>query len=182
MLYSKNAILIGYILLLLSSRLLAEPLIYKCKTEQGDIHYQKTPCAENNAQVSSWTAIAKPAPPAKSLIIPAGEGGHYFIDGQINNTAINFVVDTGASVVALPYSLPFVRQLKCRAYANMDTANGNIRVCAVNLEKFNFGGFQLENVTAVIMPNLSQALLGMNVLKQFTLEQKENELRLFKRD
>ncbi|MFZ2726279.1 MAG: retropepsin-like aspartic protease [Methylococcaceae bacterium] len=170
-------------LVLLSIQVQAEPMVYKCKTEQGDLHYQKSPCIDSEA-VASWTAIAKPVPKAEvqSLSIPLGVGGHYFIDGAVNNNALTFVVDTGASVVALPANLSAVNGLHCRGYVQMNTANGSAKVCVVTLAKLEFGSFKLENVTAVLMPNLSEALLGMNVLQQFAMEQREGELRLSKRD
>ncbi len=37
--------------------------IYKCKNQQGDLLYQKSPCKENVQTISSWTAVAKVQPP-----------------------------------------------------------------------------------------------------------------------
>ena len=41
-----------------------------------------------------------------------------------------------------------------------------------------FGHFTLHYVDAVVMPNLSQPLLGMNVLKQFRVKQNNGQMRL----
>ena len=38
--------------------------IYKCKNQQGNLLYQKSPCKENVQTISSWTAAAKVKPPA----------------------------------------------------------------------------------------------------------------------
>ena len=38
--------------------------IYKCKNQQGDLLYQKSPCKENVQTISSWTASAKVQAPA----------------------------------------------------------------------------------------------------------------------
>lgn len=160
----------------------AEPMVYKCKTIQGDFHYQKSPCADNSEAVASWTALAKPVPhtPEQSLTLNQGSDGHYLVDASVNDNNLSFVIDTGASLVALPSSLSFVNTLPCQDYAMMNTANGMTQVCTVTLAKLQFGSFLLENVTAVIMPHLSQALLGMNVLQQFSMEQHNGALRLSK--
>jgi clan AA aspartic protease (TIGR02281 family) len=172
------------LLFIISLPLHAESKVYKCKTPQGDFHYQKSACEQNNEAVGEWSAIAKPARASSqtSLTLLQGQGGHYFVEGFINESSLTFVIDTGATVVALPKSLPAVQSLSCQSYAQMSTANGSIKVCVVTLAKLKFGDFVLENVEAVIMPNLSQALLGMNVLGQFIMQQHDGELTLLKRE
>ena len=62
----------------------------------------------------------------------------------------------------------------------MGTANGDVGGCSTTITelKLGKGNLVLKDVTAVIMPNLSQPLLGMNVLGQFNIEQKESEMQI----
>ena len=60
----------------------------------------------------------------------------------------------------------------------MQTGNGTTQGCTVTIEKLKFGHFTLHYVDAVVMPNLGQPLLGMNVLKQFRVEQDNGQMRL----
>lgn len=161
--------------------------IFKCKNPAGVMLYQEKPCEKEVQSVSSWaststTAVEVDADAAGSesavLVIGQGPGGHYFIDGAVNDSYLNFVIDTGATTVALPLSVASNAGVTCKKAAMMSTGNGVTRGCTVTIEKLKFGHFTLHYVDAVVMPNLSQPLLGMNVLKQFRVEQDNGQMRL----
>ena len=147
--------------------------IYKCKTADGDLHYQEKPCAEKAKSVSSWGSAS-----GSTLVLPQGNGGHYFVDGTINDHKLNFVIDTGASVVVIPQSQASQAGLICQKQTMTHTANGLTPTCRTTIHKLKFGTFTLTNVEASIAPNLGQPLMGMNVLKQFRVEQDSGEMRL----
>lgn len=162
--------------------------IYKCKSPQGALLYQEKPCAEETQSVSSWNAsneakTDEDGSPSSSgpLVIGQGNHGHYFVDGAINDYFLNFVVDTGASIVTLPQSVATSAGLRCLTQVTMRTGNGNTRACTTIIQKFRFGTFTLREVEAVIAPNLDQPLLGMNVLKRFRVEQDGGQMRLSKK-
>lgn len=147
--------------------------IYKCKTPQGALLYQEKPCAEESKAVASWGS-ASGAP----LVLVQGDHGHYFVDGSVNQHKLNFVIDTGASVVSIPQGMAASAGLSCQRQVMTNTANGLSRACTTIIQTLKFGTFTLKNVEALISPNLSQPLLGMNVLKQFRVEQDSGEMRL----
>jgi len=147
--------------------------IYKCKSPDGALLYQEKPCAEASKSVASWGS-ASGAP----LVMIQGNNGHYFVDGMINDQKLNFVIDTGASLVSLPQGLANAAGLLCQRQSMAQTANGLTRTCTTTIQTLKFGTFTLKNVEAMISPNLSQPLLGMNVLKQFRVEQDSGEMRL----
>jgi clan AA aspartic protease (TIGR02281 family) len=164
--------------------------IFKCKTPSGAYHYQEKPCAKEAETVSSWasTTAAAGESTAESgvsadqpLIIGQGNGGHYYIDASVNDQYVNFVIDTGATTVALPLSTAAGAGLNCKKDAYMSTANGVTRGCVVVIDKLKLGHFTLHRVDAVVMPNLTSPLLGMNVLKQFRVEQDNGQMRLSKK-
>lgn len=159
--------------------------IFKCKDSAGVMRYQEKPCEKEVEAVSSWAAHSTMAvetdtdsSPDKPLIIGQGNGGHYFIDGAVNDSYLNFVIDTGATTVALPLSVAASAGVQCKQRVRMHTGNGDSQGCTVTIKKLKFGHFTLRYVDAVVMPNLSQPLLGMNVLKQFRVEQDNGQMRL----
>jgi clan AA aspartic protease (TIGR02281 family) len=161
--------------------------IFKCKNSAGVMLYQEKPCEKEVQSVSSWaststTAVEVEGDSADSknavLVIGQGEGGHYYIDGAVNDAYMNFLIDTGATTVALPLATAANAGMKCKERTMMSTGNGVTQGCTVTIQKLKFGNFTLRYVDAVVMPNLSQPLLGMNVLKQFRVEQDNGQMRL----
>ena len=147
--------------------------IYKCKNAGGDLLYQEKPCAEQTRSVSSWGSAS-----GSPLVLPQGNGGHYFVDGTVNDHKLNFVIDTGATVVVIPQAQANQAGLICQKQTMTHTANGLTATCRTTIRKLKFGTFTLTNVVASIAPNLGQPLMGMNVLKQFRVEQDNGEMRL----
>ena len=147
--------------------------IYKCKSPEGALLYQEKPCAEESKSVASWGSAS-----GSPLVMSQGDNGHYYVDGSVNEHKLNFVIDTGASLVSLPQGLANAAGLLCQRQSMAQTANGLTRTCTTTIQTLKFGTFTLKNVEAMISPNLSQPLLGMNVLKQFRVEQDSGEMRL----
>lgn len=147
--------------------------IYKCKNPAGALLYQEKPCTEESKPVSSWGSAS-----GSPLVMIQGDNGHYYVDGMVNDQKLNFVIDTGASMVTLPQGLASAAGLLCQKQTMAQTANGTIRTCTTTIQTLKFGSFTLKNVEAMISPNLSQPLMGMNVLKQFRVEQDSGEMRL----
>lgn len=159
--------------------------IFKCKNAAGVTLYQEKPCEKEVQAISSWSSTSESAIEDgsssggnRTLVIGQGSGGHYFIEGSVNDSYLNFVIDTGATVVALPLATAASAGVKCEGKAMMQTGNGVAQACTATIQKLKFGHFTLHYVQAVVAPNLSQPLLGMNVLKQFRVEQDNGQMRL----
>lgn len=106
--------------------------------------------------------------------------GHYLAPGEINGHAVTFLVDTGASAVALPLKLAQELELPLRAGSTSRTANGVVRTWTTRLDTVNVGGLVATNVHAVVMPNMpgDEALLGMTYLRRVELTQRDGYLTL----
>ncbi len=156
--------------------------IYKCKNTEGRLLYQKTACAANAETLSAWMQTFKAQPAesasAKPLALKQHGSGHYFVEGAINGKALVFVVDTGASVVSLPDSDASAAGIVCKNTALMDTANGVTEACTAVIPELRFGHFVVKDADSMIVPNLSQPLLGMNILRQFKIAQDNGEMRI----
>ncbi|WP_218354079.1 retropepsin-like aspartic protease family protein [Alteromonas lipotrueiana] len=106
--------------------------------------------------------------------------GHYVTDGTINNTPVTFLVDTGATDVAIPASMQRKLGLNAGRTALAHTANGTVRVARTTIDTLTIGDIKLHNVKANLNPGLpeGQILLGMSVLRQLEFTQRQDWLIL----
>lgn len=151
--------------------------IYKCKNAHGILIYGSSPCADNVEMLNTWTVTPKAKPPAQ-LVIQQDPSGQYHSTGSVNDQLVTFIIDTGASRVSLPPTVAQAAQINCQSQVTIHTANGASQACSVNISQFKFGPFNLNNVEAIIAPNLTQPLLGMNVLQQFKIAQEHGEMHI----
>ncbi|MEO8331971.1 MAG: TIGR02281 family clan AA aspartic protease [Gallionella sp.] len=164
----------------------ADGKVYKCKDTQGALIYQESPCKQDVQAVTSWTAATKPGQSDNQsgeikngvLVIKQSDNNHYFLNGTINGKLLTFVVDTGASTVALPREVAMSARIYCRDKILMQTANGSASACTAIIPQLKMGPFLIHNVPATISPNLGQPLLGMSVLQLFRIEQDNGEMRI----
>ena len=106
-------------------------------------------------------------------------GGHFLINGSINGKPVEFLVDTGATSVALSGELANRIGLGYGRAKHIDTANGRTTGFETNLYKLSLGPLNLYNVQALILPGMEmgrRVLLGMNVLEAFDLEMNADKL------
>ncbi|MNT53873.1 Retroviral aspartyl protease [compost metagenome] len=111
----------------------------------------------------------------------AGNGqGHFVADGQINGQAVHFLLDTGATDVAIPEGLAAKLALERGAPVMLSTANGRTQGYRTRLETLQLGDILLREVRALVVPGLDgeQVLLGMSALKQLEFTQRSGTLLL----
>ena len=108
--------------------------------------------------------------------------GHYLAPGKINGTTVKFLLDTGATDVAIPEKLAERLQLKKGSRTLSQTANGVVRSYSTVLDRISLGGIELYNIRASIFPGMpsGEVLLGMSFLKHLEMVQKGNTLTLKK--
>jgi clan AA aspartic protease (TIGR02281 family) len=183
-------------LITLCSNALCEGMIYKCKNPQGTTIYKKAPCDVNFDTVSTWTPkeTKQPVPSTSAdeskdkkdnvatLTLKQNAGGHYITEGNVDSTPLIFVVDTGASHISLPESVAHDAQIYCDKNIKMATANGNSSGCTAKAKKVQFGPFIVEQVEVILAPNLTQPLLGMNVLQLFSISQESGVMKISVKD
>ncbi len=112
-----------------------------------------------------------------TLTIEAGRGGHYLADGTVNGSQVRFLVDTGATDVALSESLARELGLEFGPRVTVMTAAGPAPAWMTRLDSVSLGGLERRNVRATITPGLGEeALLGMSFLKHFSIRQEGGNL------
>ncbi len=106
--------------------------------------------------------------------------GHYVVTGAINDIPVVFLVDTGATDVAVPASLAGELGLTRGRAGLANTANGTVTVYQTEINKLSIGQITLYNVDANINPGMQSGhvLLGMSALKQLEFTQRGNTLIL----
>jgi len=113
-----------------------------------------------------------------TIVLERNRAGHYVAPGMINGVAVTFLLDTGATNLALPKALADRIGLQRGAMGMSSTANGYVRSWLTRLDRVELGPFVLQDVQASILPTMpgDEVLLGMNFLKHLELIQKGNEL------
>lgn len=117
-------------------------------------------------------ATPQPSGPAagRAAFIDKETDGHFWTHADVSGTQVRFLVDTGASIVALTYFDAQRLGLKPEELnfdAEIRTAGGHVLGAYVTLASIRIGQVEVENVDAVILrTELEQSLLGMSFLGQ----------------
>jgi clan AA aspartic protease (TIGR02281 family) len=113
--------------------------------------------------------VLRAAPSKHTLEYRAGPLGHVVVTAAVNGAPIRFLVDTGASTVALSTADARAAGINPDALVynkTTTTANGAVRVAPVLLREIRIEQLSVENVPAVVATNLSGSLLGMSFLSR----------------
>jgi aspartyl protease family protein len=123
------------------------------------------------------TLAAVPPVPApqnsygSSVVIPRDTRGHFVVDARVDGRHMMFMLDTGASMIALrardagalgihPAARDFTVEVR--------TANGSVRAAQVQLGMVEISGLMVRNVAALVSPDegLGENLLGLSFLSR----------------
>jgi aspartyl protease family protein len=120
----------------------------------------------------------------QSTVLAADGRGHFIAEGAINNKPVRFVVDTGATVVALPASEAVRMGIDYRKGrpGTTRTAGGVVPVYRVTFDTVKVGGIELHSVDGlVIEQGLDIALLGMSFLSRVEMKNEGQTMTLMRR-
>ncbi|WP_342635509.1 retropepsin-like aspartic protease [Aquabacterium lacunae] len=118
------------------------------------------------------------------IVLTSGSGGHFTTAGSINGKAVRFMVDTGATSVAMGAAearrLGIDYEKGQRGMAH--TANGSVHTYRVKLDRVRIQDVEVFNVDATVMPsNMSEILLGNSFLNRFQMQKAADQLTLIRR-
>ena len=107
----------------------------------------------------------------RSVSIPRDARGHFQTEGRIDGQRIGFMVDTGASMIALNETSAArfgLRPSRGDYNATVTTANGTIKAARTRLAMVDVGGLVVRDVDAMVLPDeaLSENLLGLSFLSK----------------
>jgi len=107
----------------------------------------------------------------RTLSIPRDARGHFATEGRIDGQRVAFMVDTGASVIALNESSAArfgLRPSRSDYRATVSTANGTVKAAPTRLSRVEVGELIVRDVDAMVLPDeaLSENLLGLSFLSK----------------
>jgi aspartyl protease family protein len=118
-----------------------------------------------------------PSGPA-SVTLKTDSRGHFMVQGQINGGSAQMLLDTGATMIALPAAdaARLGINYKIGQLSAMSTANGTVPAYRIKLDTVKVGDIELNQVDAVVQEyGLPVILLGMSFLNR-TAMQRDGEL------
>ncbi|MEO7402153.1 MAG: TIGR02281 family clan AA aspartic protease [Burkholderiales bacterium] len=121
---------------------------------------------------------------SQRVVLKASEGGHFIASGRINGGSIRMLVDTGATIIAIPATdaKRLAIEYLDAPRARIQTANGSTTGFRVTLDSVVIGDITVNNVEAMVLETgLSQALLGMSFLNRTSMQREGDTLTLVKR-
>jgi aspartyl protease family protein len=126
-----------------------------------------------------WPSSPAPTPAAapassgeaRETLLKRAANGHFFVDGEVNGQLVNFVVDTGATGVALPVET--ARRLGIPFSESEFTvigsgASGPVRGKVIRLESVSVDGKSVRGVDGAIAEGLDKPLLGQSYLSRIS--------------
>lgn len=129
------------------------------------------------AVAGMWGDITQSISPRQQMdgaqvTVPRSPDGHYYLTLDINNTPVNFVVDTGASQVVLTQEdarRVGLNPSELRYLGSANTANGVVQTAAVSLDEVSLGEISDRQLRAVVNGGqMDTSLLGMTYLNGFS--------------
>ena len=139
------------------------------------------PSSRTAAPVASAVSSSADDAP-RETVLERSEGGHFYAHVEVNGELVRFLVDTGASGVALTEAdaerigLDFDRG----AYEQVGVgASGPVRGKFVTLDKVSLDGKAARNVEGAILEGSDMSLLGQNYLGRFSVEMRGDTMRIY---
>jgi len=118
--------------------------------------------------------------PAGEIVLARNRAGQYVAEGEINGARVTFLLDTGATHIAIPASLARELNLKLGPPISIQTAAGSAPAHATRLDSVRLAGFEIRDLAALVSEGLEPGtvLLGMNFLKRLEMVQRGDQLIL----
>ena len=118
------------------------------------------------------------------IVLTASSGGHFLTPGSINGGAVHFMVDTGATSVAMGAADAQRLGINYRAgqLGYGSTANGTVPIYRVKLNSVRIGDVEVFDVDASVLPaGMPHVLLGNSFLTRFQMKRDNDQMVLERR-
>jgi aspartyl protease family protein len=132
----------------------------------------------------SLVGKASPSGTGRRIVMFGDSNGHFRPQGNINGKVVQFLVDTGATTVAIGQGEADRLGLAYREgrTVNVSTANGGARAWLLKLDSVRIGDVEVYGVDAVVLPQaMPYVLLGNSFLTQFQMTRTNDQMVLDKR-
>lgn len=124
--------------------------------------------------------IVHTLPAGEPITLKRNRAGHFEAPGRINGEPVTFLLDTGATYVAVSAALADELGLAPGRSAWFNTANGRVEGTLTELDEVSLGGLKVQNVQGSISPSMDRdtVLLGMSFLNLLSIEIQAGEMVL----
>lgn len=121
--------------------------------------------------MNAYAMTAEAQTGARRVSLRSDRSGHFRTEARVDGRDLDFLVDTGATVIALTQKdaerigiRPFLSEYT----TNVNTANGPAKAARARINRIDIGGVVVRDVDALVMPDgaLQQNLLGMAYLSK----------------
>jgi aspartyl protease family protein len=139
------------------------------------------PTGPQSAPAPAAAAVSTAPGEMKETVLERSAGGHFYANVEVNGELVRFLVDTGATSVALTerdaerIGLPLNR-------GNYQTvgmgAGGPVRGQMVKLDKVSLDGKEVRGLTGTVLEGGDMNLLGQDYLGQFSVEMRGGRMRI----
>lgn len=149
-----------------------------------EVNGQRQTLRVGEAPVSVGRGGAPSGSGAQRIVLTADGQGHFMPQGQINGRAVQFMVDTGATVIGIGetdakrINLNYAQGQRVQ----MNTANGMAIGYRIQLDSVRVGDVLVRNVEAVVTPqSMPYVLLGNSFLTRFQMQRSNDQMTLERR-
>jgi aspartyl protease family protein len=120
-------------------------------------------------KTTAMAATAEPPVAGRTVVIPRDSRGHFQVNGRVDGKHMGFLVDTGASVIALTErdaARLGIRPAQREFTTEVKTANGTVRAARTQLDRVEIDDVIVRDVAALVVPDaaLGENLLGLSFL------------------
>jgi len=109
--------------------------------------------------------------PSRSMVIESSDTGVYVVTGSVNGVPAKFMIDTGASYTSLSENL--AKKLgftSCDDTSIVESANGEVTSCSVDVNSLVMGKFEAKNVTIQYLKTMADiSVIGNDFLSHFRI-------------
>ncbi|MEI7804183.1 MAG: TIGR02281 family clan AA aspartic protease [Hyphomicrobiales bacterium] len=107
----------------------------------------------------------------RTMTVPRDARGHFQVEASINGRRLDFMIDTGASVIAMRESDAArlgIHPSPSDYTATVSTANGSIKAARAQFNSVDVGGIRIFDVAGLVLPDeaLRENLLGLSFLSR----------------
>jgi aspartyl protease family protein len=132
---------------------------------------QPATAAAPAAAAATARPVATPSTSGTSVTIPRDARGHFATSARVDGRRMEFMIDTGASLIAMRASDAAILGIHPAAReftTEVKTANGTVRAASIQLGMVEISGVTVREVAALVLPDeaLGENLLGMSFLSR----------------
>ncbi len=131
------------------------------------------------AALPAAAATPDRAPPHRPTVIEQAGDSLFYVEARVNGVPVQFVVDTGSSVVLLSSADAARAGVSAKGAVAVDTAGGASPMRRARIDQVVLAGRSMSGVDAIVSGDLKVSLLGQSALSQMgsvTLRDRRLEL------